>query len=447
MDVTELPQDIYYNIALSMDYPQLMGNRTISKMFANFCHSDTFWGAKIMKDFRISIALYDKLVQDYNNTGQQLYIHLAAISDPPVIIPGVEEYLSETDLLRVADTLSYVSKKMLLYLCTNMDIITYHIPLEKYIQIYGFDELDLDTMFSSGFKYNMLWHIGIGVVNNGSMELLSKYFEFIDSPELQTDHISNIFILIVTSNNYEMFKYMMLHYSKYIPYIEAIHTAAKNGNLRMMNELLSCYEITEVNKLLRSAATSGNSDVINAVLSMGVTDYNYGLLGASQAGNLEWVQYFISNGATKFDAAFSKSIESGNVELAKLLIKYVPAIKNVENLIYNAININNIPMVEYLLTLAPEELEHVIELSICGKKRQIFKNFIGRSTTNRYDTYMDIAFEVGADSDIVIYLLQYSVNSIKECFLSNLLNLNVLRYLYDNHLDLITEWMTNDVKK
>lgn len=98
----------------------------------------------------------------------------------------------------------------------------------------------------------------------------------------------------------------------------AIGYAAEGGHMDIVNLLIS-KGVTDFNNVMRYAGKGGHINIVESMMKRGANDYNQTMIFAARGGHIDVVKLMISKGATHFFQAMIQAIEGEHTDVINLL--------------------------------------------------------------------------------------------------------------------------------
>jgi len=121
-----------------------------------------------------------------------------------------------------------------------------------------------------------------------------------------------------TENPYEKYKEIFSQLSK-LRGNDKMRYLAKNGYDRLLTPLLT--DLYDYNDAMIDAASGGQMEIVNLMLSLGADDYNLAMINAAMGGHINIVRLMLEKGATNYDSTMALAARAGHIEIVKLMLE------------------------------------------------------------------------------------------------------------------------------
>lgn len=399
--------DIFWMIALHLDYIFLGNLWAVNKNFYHISCSNYFWLRKCIHDLAITEEEYDSAISEVG-TGQNTYLFWAGELNLP--IPGAERY---GNLYTLAVEASKVADDLVVE-------YFYRLSLCKDVwEILGLlDRRELITRLMSKYSYNRadnLYGVLMGGIRKNNLSLVTQLLTKDTAPYIERD-VEILLTHISTTGSVDMLKYINQIYnyryqSKYndllcgaciqqnlplIHYLLAagvtnynggLSGAAISGNILLVKWMLK-LGATAVNRALSYAATGGHIDIISELICRGATDFNSGLTNAAYGGHISVVQDMVARGATDINGALDYAVMGNQLEMIHYLINI--GANNFSSALEQAIIFSTPPIVSFLLTKTTPSITYFVKRSITNDLA-IFNLLIDHIPSDMYQELLILA--------------------------------------------------------
>lgn len=170
---------------------------------------------------------------------------------------------------------------------------------------------------------------------------------------------------------------------------EGLNGACEGGHYDIVDLMLNNLQNRNIwiGNSIYWACRGGNVEIIDRLISFGITDWDVGLAGACFGGHLNIVQMMISNGANTWERGLEEACEGGWLDAAKLMVE--KGAKQLQAPFYYACSSGNTELVEWLVSLGANDWQAGFE-GACSECRPDVVNLIFRYNPETID--IDAAF-------------------------------------------------------
>lgn len=374
----QLPSELQYRLALELEYPDLVTIASSSHYYTQLYNNPAFWENKILHDF----SLPAKEIILEMKSSREAYIRIAGEHKVP--FPGAEKYGNVDELTIEAarrDNLSVIRYFYNISLNNNIFFILGKRNKAAWIRElsapdYSDNAVDIVGGALAGghlvLAQEFLVHVEPEDISGWFLEaatesgdiqivkfvldLLRKHHTYLieigefTQEESDLSFQSDLEIALAIAVKYKYLDIVYLYIELGAKNLDdSLNEAAKNGDISMVNYLISLNPQINLNQGLWGAAAGGNKEIINIMINEGATDFTQGITSAAYGGHLDILEDFLTRGGQITESALN-----------------------------NAVNNNQLAIVEYLLKKKIFILSQPIKSSIIQDNKEIFSLLISR---------------------------------------------------------------------
>lgn len=439
----QLPPDLYYLLAIYLDYDSVRKYCQIFRKFSPVCRDPNFWRDKAIYDIGMDDQDWKEVVKETGDA-QEAYVRLAAENNIPFW--GAEKYGNIDNLTEAAAKFDNLPLLQYFYSISQnpkaLDILASRNKVDFIRQLFPENnETNNVNIFqgalSGGFLQLANQYIPQNIsedtlpqaVTSGKLEVVNFTINLIkkqidqqvedgsidkiEEDDLFISYLDNGLEKAVEHNYSDIIDLLINRGAKDLEL--AIFAAAINGDKKMITKLISQINSDDEYWFLglTGAARGGHKELIDYFIGLGANNYNHGMAQAAAGGQLNIIDYMISKGANKFDEALDYAIRFDRLTSTKYLLSKLPDAvieRTVTRNIPAIVNLDNLKMYKLLhrwIRLGPEDLRHVI---IEGRGK-ILREVLKTSPPNIIPDLINLT---NKHLNVIIQLIDYQIKQAKE---------------------------------
>lgn len=381
--MNRLPAELVYRLSGNLEYIDIQSFNIVSQYYNNLFGDLQFWESKIFQDFNIGGEEYKEIVQE-TKSSKKAYMRIAANHNIPFI--GAEKYGNIYELSRQAAW------------GNNLSLIKYFYQRNKNSQVLFIlgKRNKRDWLCQISPQYERSSPILEGALAGGHWELAQSLIDKFGEKILKGSDLS----LAIESGNIEIVKSVLtLLHNNYSQLIKNgdITKADKQSCLRqdMLSGLSKAvkhgyYDIIEIllqlgaeglANTIYQAAKNGDMHMIQYIISQSIDiDWNGGLEGAAYGGFRNIIDFMIDKGATNIDKGIDSAALGGHMDIIKYLVTLGGNIS--PKTLTSAIRGEHLQIIEYLLSGNLPIGLNFIETAILQDNPDVFSLLMGKVNVN-----------------------------------------------------------------
>lgn len=318
--------DIWFQIGVRLDYESLSSFFTVNESLSQFKTNNFFW---------IEKSRYDFPNYSHQSGDRETYLYLSGINEIPN--RGAERYGNIKKLIRSA--IKTNNNKLIRYFCKL------YLDGEIFIWLGKANNHEI----IKEFNYIYLYETIKGAIKGKHSFLIKELFSP-KMPELSRHEQTHLFITAAYTGDVCIFKYLNTIYDTDFDAgdDEAISFASgESGNLDMVNHIID-IGIREYDSVLCGAAKAGHKSIIEKMLHLGAKDIKEAKEFLAEGGHFSLLAEMPNSDLVNFHTSLFRAAFKSPIEVIKTLVELEA---NVDGLILQAACIgNSLDVVQFLIS-------------------------------------------------------------------------------------------------